>query len=386
MDSTNQPTETKWTFLYSPDGKLSVTVHGRNFLITKDQIGYGDAVQAVKDRNFEALVAAADKKAAIADYSDGRIEIHGNNVTYLGRPIHNTLTQRLVQMLEQKLPFEPWLKFLENLMQNPSKRAIQEVYAWVERHGATITEDGCIQGHKKLNRVETDTRLPEDQRKAIDGEPADKHIYIDVHSGTVRQWEGKVVSMPRNEVDDNWGTACSEGFHVGTPDYHFGGDVAVVVHVNPAHFVAADVHSKKFRCSEYTIVKIVDDRDFSTLLATAEGQPIEGQATSPSTADSLTEEDADDQDEQYDENNEDDEETQERIVVTCIPGIGEEEKDILEDVLEGIVGFHADGTTTRSSDATTVTFVAGLWEPGDVTKFRSRASRLNFVRNIEYFE
>jgi len=136
-------------------------------------------------------------------------------------------------------------------MQNPSKRAVDETYWFLENYGLPITDDGCFLAYKAV-----------------------RNNYTDIYSGKFNNTIGAVVSMPRNMVDDNYGVDCSNGLHVGALDYVVGyghfrkgeapatdGNRLLVVKVNPKDVVSVPKYEghTKMRVCEYTVVSEIKD-------------------------------------------------------------------------------------------------------------------------------
>jgi len=143
------------------------------------------------------------------------------------------------------------VKFLENLMQNPSARGVSETYWFLENYGLPITDDGCFLAYKAV-----------------------RSDYTDIYSGKFLNSVGSVVSMPRNMVDDNYGVDCSKGLHVGALDYvvgygHFvkgevrsaNGNRLLIVKVNPKDVVSVPKYEghTKMRVCEYTVASEILD-------------------------------------------------------------------------------------------------------------------------------
>lgn len=114
------------------------------------------------------------------------------------------------------------VRFLVRLDANPSKRAKDAVWGWVEKHGVTIAQDGRMIGYKGL--VEG--------VDALTGEtcPVSYHSgpnnFIDgvLYGETGESYQvphrlGTVISKRRADVDDNGSLACSTGLHVGAYSY-----------------------------------------------------------------------------------------------------------------------------------------------------------------------
>lgn len=237
----------KLSYIVSGSGRIAAVANGNSYTVTPDHPRYKEIKKCLKTGNADEFVKLTDIPRTIDTYGGGKVKVQNGVILYNGKEIHNTLTNRILWMMQEEFDVAPLLKFLENLMQNPSRRAVNELYTWMEHQDIPITEDGCWIGYKFLNSVE-------DHQS---GEPADKDIYKDVHSGTIRQWLGKVIEMERNEVDEDWGKACSEGLHVGSSGYQFGGNVKVLVKVNPKDVVSVPSgETDKCRVCKYEIVNI----------------------------------------------------------------------------------------------------------------------------------
>jgi hypothetical protein len=124
---------------------------------------------------------------------------------------------------------------MENLMQNPSYRSVNELYGFLEANNLSITPDGHFLAYKKV-----------------------RENYTDVHSGKFDNSVGKVCEMERNLVDDNKDNTCSFGLHFCSEGYlkHFGGDRIMIVKINPRDVVSipTDYNNSKGRTCRYEVV------------------------------------------------------------------------------------------------------------------------------------
>lgn len=167
----------------------------------------------------------------------------------------------LASLVKQRLMSadQDWLrfaKFLVNLDSNPSYRAQQAVWKWVEANGLTITEDGRFLGYKAV----------QDDGKSSSAGPnnyVNGVLLNDGESCRVPHEIGSVISKKRADVDDSPGGGCSVGLHVGT--YTYAKDFAPVlmtVAVNPRDVVSADqsAHDVKIRVCEYEVVSLNEDK------------------------------------------------------------------------------------------------------------------------------
>jgi hypothetical protein len=186
----------------------------------KDFLRYKDVSSTIQ-RSF-------DKAGAVG------VEVKHGQVYYNGEPVYNDISKRILEHLEHKLSFKSLTAFLANLMQNPAKSSVEQLFRFLEHKNIPITEDGCFLGYKGVT-----------------------NDYRDCHTRTFDNRVGQRHEMPRNQVDDNRGIACGSGFHVGSLEYatDFGART-VIVKVNPkdAVSVPTDSSEQKLRVCAYEVV------------------------------------------------------------------------------------------------------------------------------------
>ena len=196
--------------------------------------------------NIKEQVESAIQSSATA----GKVTIENGEVFYNNKAIHNTLTERIIDMARQGFDIGYMVKFLENLMKNPSFRAVNELYGFLESGSIPITENGTFLAYKKI-----------------------RNNWTDIHSGTFDNSIGAVCEMPRNMVDEDSSRTCSAGLHVCSYDYlaHFSrdnDDRVVICEINPADVVSipADYNNTKMRVCKYTVIGEVEDYKESEIL------------------------------------------------------------------------------------------------------------------------
>lgn len=217
------------------DNSLTVFINNEVRTIDADYPFWSEVIYALKENNegeVKRLICLPD---VIESYVHGDLTIVNDEVFYKNHKIKNGLTKRLVRMIKEGFPIDPLLAFLHNLLENPSNRAIQEAYTFLDTNNLPITDDGHFIAYKKIN--------------------AD---WTDCHTGKINNSVGTEVSMPRNEVDDNPNNTCSHGLHVCSLAYldHFGGARLVAVKVNPQNIVSVpiDYNNSKMRVCAYTVL------------------------------------------------------------------------------------------------------------------------------------
>lgn len=228
---------------YLLQGKnIILVVDGKSHTISKDtHMNYGKIVDALKNQDWDELHDLVEPKKAIVNFGNGYVSINGTTVLWKGKPFHNALTNRMIEMYNDGFPIDPMVRFMENLMDNPSKRSVEQVYGFLEKNSLPITEDGHFLAYK---RVRSD--------------------YLDVYSSTVDNSIGQIVEMDRNLVDDNPDSHCSTGLHFCSESYlsHFGSqqDPVMILKINPADVVSipTDYNGAKGRCMRYEVVAEVN--------------------------------------------------------------------------------------------------------------------------------
>lgn len=244
-------------FIMNGNGTISIMLEGSMKPIDTAHRNYDAIKEALKAKDWDAipgLVNIVEQiQKAIDDSSvvSGTVTIKNGEVLYNDIPVHNTLTERIINMANEGFDINHMVKFLENLMLNPSYRAVNELYGFLESGAIPITENGTFLAYKKI-----------------------RSDWKDIHSGTFDNSIGTVCKMPRNMVNENSEETCSAGLHVCSYNYlpNFGsasGDRVVICEINPRDVVSIpkDYNNTKMRCCEYKVIGEVTDYRDSNVLA-----------------------------------------------------------------------------------------------------------------------
>ena len=212
-----------------------VVINNKQHTLSKGNIGFDALVEAIKEGRWEEVPKLVSPVEVIRKFSDGLVDVVDGQVTVDGEPVDSSLSRRIGDMFEQGFDIQPLVNFMHNLYKNPSKRAVDELYGFLEAGNMPITEDGYFLAYKKV-----------------------RDDYKDVYSGTFDNSVGQVVSMPRNKVDDNKENTCSVGLHFCSFDYlkNFGGSRIMILKINPADVAAIpiDYQQQKGRTCRYTVI------------------------------------------------------------------------------------------------------------------------------------
>ena len=226
---------------------------------------FAEISQLCKEGKYAEAAGLATIKDQINQTFDGDIEVVDGEVLFEGKPLHNVMCDRILDILREGLDATGLIKFLRNLMDNPSYTAVQELYLFLESNQIPITEDGHFLAWKKI-----------------------RGNWKDIHSNSVDYSVGATPSMRRNEVDPDRDRTCSNGLHCAGWSYlpHFGAndgsDRVVIVKVNPADVIAVpnDYGNAKMRVCKMEVMREYTDRkveadEFSHSVVSSDGRSFE---------------------------------------------------------------------------------------------------------------
>jgi hypothetical protein len=228
--------------LIKTDESITAVIDGTPKTMTCNHPSFTEALTCLATGDIDTLDSLFDVSESITRKFNadnvGGIEIADGVIYYQGEPLHNYVVDRIFDFMDDGLPFAPLAKFLEKLMANPSRRAVSELYKFLEHKHLPICEDGDFLAYKSV-----------------------REDYMDHHSGKFFNGVGEVLEMPRNAVCDDADVGCSYGFHAGSYEYAktFGGGNSrlVIVKINPSDVVSVpkDCDCQKLRTARYEVVK-----------------------------------------------------------------------------------------------------------------------------------
>jgi hypothetical protein len=224
------------------DNSLTVILEGKAHTIQVDHPNWDAAIEALKSEDADKLASLLDLAKAVKDYVDGNVEIKDGAVIRGGEVVHNVVVDKILDFMRKDLPFVPLLRFLDKLMENPSRRAVNELYTFLEHKNMPLTSEGNFVAYKG---VTTD--------------------FKDHYSRKFDNSVGCVLEMRRNAVCDNADQGCSAGFHAGSYEYakgyaHNGGNL-MLVEIDPSDVVSVptDCSCQKLRTAKYKVVAHVEN-------------------------------------------------------------------------------------------------------------------------------
>jgi hypothetical protein len=236
----------KTTGIYlAPEGRAPIEVPATH-------ANYEAIKQALRDGD-EARVLELAEPETVKLVNSGRVRLDASGLYLDGKRLDSYMAQQLVRFAEEGLPVNHLVAFVNNLYNNPSRTAVEELYLFLEAARLPITEDGHFLAYKTV-----------------------RSDFKDKHSGTFDNSPGKVCEEPRNTVDEDRNRTCSNGLHAASYNYARNsffsyGDRLVVVKINPADVVTIprDYNNEKLRCCRYEVLYEVSNVNQDVLTDTA---------------------------------------------------------------------------------------------------------------------
>lgn len=215
---------------------INLVIGGRSRTVEASNKLFPQLLDAVKAKDWDQVDTLSDLALAVNKVGAGKVVVEDGIVFYNGMPSHNVVASRILDMVAEGHTVEPMIAFLENLMQNPSQSAIDELYIFMEANSLPITTDGHFLAYKVVT-----------------------NDFKDKHTRTFDNSVGAVLDMDRNLCDPNRAVTCSTGFHFCGFKYlsFFGshGDQIMIVKVNPKDVTSIpnDHDNAKGRACHYVI-------------------------------------------------------------------------------------------------------------------------------------
>lgn len=220
------------------------------YSIQSSHPNYADVLDAIRNGDELAIESLCNISKSIEVFAEGHVSVKNGHVYYRDTVLHGLVVDHILEFISKKLSPVPMLKFINKLMNNPSYRATNELYSFLQHRQMPITPDGNFIAYKG---VQTN--------------------YYSVHSGTITLLTGKAdgvnntghiyngvgeyISVPRNEVCDNKEIHCAQGLHAGSLDYALGwGSRRVLVEINPIDVISIpdDCGCMKLRACAYKVI------------------------------------------------------------------------------------------------------------------------------------
>lgn len=253
-----------YSLVSGPDGAVLSVSGDVQASITSDAESYADAVAYLssarpEDLDADTVRALVDPRASVESYitrvSD-RVSFRGSELLFDGDPVNTSLASTIIRLATEDESGDPakLIKFLENLMNNPSEHSREQLYDWIAPRDITITQDGHFLAYKGLREDFT----------SINAGPGIVNNVEYTGNTHLDNTPGNVVEFSRSKVVANSSIGCAVGLHAGTHEYAsgFAEGKLVLVKINPRDVVSVptDCDAQKLRVCRYEVLEEVQEK------------------------------------------------------------------------------------------------------------------------------
>lgn len=227
------------------DNNITVNYDGQTHIVSRQDALADQLIDAVRKQQLDKIPDLVSASRKIETFGKGNFVVRDGQILVNGHVAPKVLGEKIVKFSNEGLPYQPLVRFAENLQKNPSYRAVNELFQFLEKNDHPLTDDGNFIAYKKVR--------------------AD---FKDIYTGTFDNSVGTVVEMPRNQVNENSQVTCSYGLHAANYEYasnFYVGGLMLELEINPADVVSipSDYNVSKMRVCKYKVLSVVD-REHST--------------------------------------------------------------------------------------------------------------------------
>ncbi|ADM79971.1 membrane integrity protector [Aeromonas phage phiAS5] len=228
------PKELKW---FASTKFINIMADGKTYTADSSHEQFRKALDLCIAGDVLKALGLINVAKGVSSYAKGQLKVENDVVTYKGLEIGGSVVKRIISNMHDGKPFGHLVAFLEKLLLNPNKKAIEGLFDFLEHNDIEITTDGFVHAYR---RCTTD--------------------YKDFYTGKLSNKVGETVKLDRAKCDSSDAT-CSAGLHVAArhyiPNYHGGQGRILLVQVDPQHVVAVpkDYKGAKMRCCEFKVLK-----------------------------------------------------------------------------------------------------------------------------------
>ena len=224
------------------DKSLTCVINGKSLTMEQDNPSFKVAVKTILQEEWDNLADLFDTAKAVENFAEGNVKVEDGEVYFKDEIVHGHVVGRILDLMSDEKPYKSVIRFLDKLMGNPSRRAVNELYAFLEHKSMPLTPEGNFLAYKGV-----------------------REDFTDWYSGKFTNKVGDVNEMPRRGVCDDYNIGCSSGFHAGSLEYAKGygnGGNLMVVEIDPSDVVSVphDCDQQKLRTCKYKVVALFEKK------------------------------------------------------------------------------------------------------------------------------
>lgn len=164
---------------------------------------------------------------------------------YQEKPVPSTLANKILEIYHNSQDVSALVNFWKHLDQNPNKETRADLYDFLNKDEHCILPDGSFIAYRSVKRN-----------------------FFDIYTGTIDNSIGKIVTLPKGNVNNNKSNSCGAGLHVASVKMavQFGGNNSrlLAVKVFPQDVVVAinpeSSHAYLRTCKYEVLCEVVDKK------------------------------------------------------------------------------------------------------------------------------
>ena len=239
--------------LITPRSLIVVFDSGPPQTVLNNNSRFDEIKDLLRAGDFELIPEAIDLALSIEVKTKGKFKVLNGTIEIDGELLPKSLSDKLIEFVENALPTGPLEALWDNLKLNPTESAREDLFSYLEANEVPLTADGCFIAYKGV-----------------------RENYYDSYTGnTYLNAPGAVISMPRDQVDADRRHTCSAGLHVAAWEYANGfSNRTMIIKINPQNVVAVppDYNQQKMRVCEYTVVRQTSEEYTKSIYEMAEDE------------------------------------------------------------------------------------------------------------------
>jgi hypothetical protein len=222
------------------DQCITTSFGGKTYMIARTDAHADELISALKNKRYDEVPELVSVASKIERYGEGSFKVEDGCVLIDGIEVHGALAAKILQFADQKLPYEPLVKFARNVRKNPLPAAVDQLFEFLEKNNHPLTTEGNFIGYKTV-----------------------RESMFDWHSNTTEYKLGEATEMPRSEVQHDTKVACGKGLHIA--NWHYAstfmhGGVMLKCECSPADVISipTDCNGEKIRSCRITPIEIIE--------------------------------------------------------------------------------------------------------------------------------
>ena len=234
---------------------------GKPYTLQSSHPNFAPFKKALLDEDFETAINYLDIRKQVEAFADGELIVKNGAVYWNSNQLLGKVVDKLLELLESGMKVgNPFIKFVKNLLDNPSNSSVEELYDFLSYKSLPIDDDGYVVGYKGVCS-DGWSQSGNTQTIVLQGEVNER--------GQIMNRVGDVIEVQRRSVDDNRQNQCSHGLHIGSFDYAnswASNGKLLLVRFNPRDAVSVpqDSECQKLRVCKYEVLEEIE-RDESEI-------------------------------------------------------------------------------------------------------------------------